>query len=151
MSLSLTTIMIAGCGIGTDTTVPSQDVGSPRIGKYNYMPIEAIQVRKPGENEHTGKFYYTHVFAPDIWTSVDDGKITHVDAWVNHVDNLENYDRLALIGINSAHDWDLEGDGGVNGFLVFFEYIGYSDELGLAYGIYEKHEIAQPFFDPYAS
>ena len=125
----------------------SIDDGSPTIGAYTYMPIEAIQVREAGENEFTGKLYFTHIFTPEFWINVDDGTISHLEAWVSHEGNYENFDSIALVGVDSVEEWDVENN--IDGFLIFFRFVGYSDDFGLAYGIYEAHEEAPPFFDPY--
>jgi len=130
-----------------DNHIQEADDDSPMIGAYMYMPVEAIQIRTPGENIFSGTLFFAHIFNPEIWVNMDDGTITHLEAFVNHEANYENYDSIALVGFDSVEDWDIENN--IDGFLIFFRFVGYSDDFGLAYGIYEAHEEAPPFFDPF--
>ena len=128
----------------TRTDARSDDGDTPMIGKYRYMPIEALLVREPGENEFTGSYFFVHILNPDTYTVIADGTVSHVDAFVN-LEGNDSYSSMSLVGTESPDIWDHDY---LYGFLVFFEYVGYSEEFGWVYGIYESHELAPPFFDP---
>jgi len=128
----------------TETSQP-EDLSAPRIGKYRYMPLEALTTKTPGENEFTGKYYFTHVFAPEIWYRTGEAEIYFVRAYVN-IEGNDNYDSISLIEVDSEAAWD---DGDYDGYLVFFQYEGFSEEYGTAYGIYNSHEKAPQFYNPF--
>lgn len=124
-----------------------EDVKAPKIGKYRYIPDAVMAIDTPGENDFTGNFYYVHAFDPQISEYVEYGAIAYLEA-ITTKQNYELGKFIVLEGLGGTRD-DWYHEDFPQGYLIFFEYIGYSEEYGTAFGIYNSHENGIPIFEGY--
>jgi len=119
------------------------DEGS-RIMDLPYLPIEALITTTPGNNEFTGKNYYINLYPLEYGESLYRIPGYFISGYALHEED-ENFSGMAIGGIPSMDDWSDIFDSYL-GFLIAFQYVGYSEEHNMAYGIYLDHEITPDSF-----
>ena len=130
----------------TSSTTKNND-GS-RFTGFSYLPIEALVTTTPGNNEFTGNNYYINLYPLEYGDTPDGNPGFFVSGYALHAED-ESFSSMAIGGIPSMDDWDDVFDSPY-GFLISFQYVGYSEEYHMAYGIYISHEVAPDGFDQYA-
>jgi hypothetical protein len=129
--------------INTDTYCltneqPPKDGGEFDADNCTYIPVDALTATVPGDNEFTGMRYFARLFPHEYGNDIGDSSKYYVSGYVPHEDDY-GYTSMAFCGLDTMDNWENIYDSAY-GFLVYFTYVGYSDELSMAYGIYENHE-----------
>ena len=125
-----------------------QDNDNSRIMEFPYMPIEALTNETPGNNNFTGEYYFIHLFPLEYGEAQDGSSGYFVSGYALHVED-EYFSSMAIGGIPTMDDWPDVFDQ-PSGFLVTFQYVGYSEAYNMAYGIYKSHKITPDGFDGYS-
>jgi len=126
---------------GSVTEFESSDGGNtPKTG-YTLVPIEVLSLTNPGRNSLSGNRYYADGYIMEI--GEDFNSIDFINLYLNHEEN-EHHESIAIVGEGFM---DLFSDDMMSGqFIRFYiEYIGFSEELGLAFGVLESFERIDPF------
>jgi len=121
----------------TDTTPDNTETKNG----YSLIPVEALLTTTSGRNSFSGNLYFAEGMIMEIGT-LSDGKeyilflpfLEENDTWVNFAIAIDNADEKFL-------DYMFNGES----IRFFFEYSGYSDEIGYAYGNFRSYEIYDPF------
>jgi len=127
---------------------PIQDyIGSQPID-VPYMPLEALVNSKPGVNEFTGNYFNINMYPLEYGKEKDGSSGCYVSGYALHEED-ESYSSMVIGGIPSTLIWNDVFDSSC-GFLITFQYSGYSDVYRKAYGIYVCHELTPDDFDQYS-
>jgi hypothetical protein len=127
--------------IGSVSEYESPDGGKTPKAGYPLVPIEILTLTNPGRNALSGNRYYADGIIMEIGEDYDGVDIINI--YLHHEEN-ELFETIIIVGKDFM---ELFFDDMMNGQLVryYIEYIGFSDEFGLALGVLESYERIDPF------
>jgi len=119
---------------------PDEPDNARDYSDYTEMPIDILSIEKPGENKFSGNRYYFNGYV--MGSGGLDDEVGYFDIYVNLEDN-EHYKSMAIAGTGAEEGFsDIElGDE----ITVYFQYLGYSDEIRQHIGHFEYCEDYRPF------
>jgi len=119
---------------------PNEPDNANDYSEYVEMPVDILSMEKPGENKFTGNRYFFNGY---VMGSGDYyGEFEYIDIYVDLEDNV-HYKSMAIAGAGTEEGWsDIESGDLIT---VYFQYIGYSDDLERQVGHFEHYESYSPF------
>ena len=126
----------------------AQDAIDFNFTEFPYLPYMALKALKLNVNEFTGCHYRVRLFPLKCGKELDGSPGYYVMGYALH-DEDESFSRIVIGDIPSLVNWSDLYDS-THGFLVTFQYVGYSDIYKKVYGIYVGHEITPDDFDQYS-
>ena len=130
------------------TNVATQDFFDFRLSDISYLPYKALKSTSLDINEFTGNYYKTRFFPLKCGKELDASHGYYVMGYALH-DEDESFSRIVIGDIPSLIEWNDLYDS-THGFLVNFQYVGYSEIYKKVYGIYVSHELTPDDFDQFA-
>jgi len=109
-----------------------------RFENSQLLPYDALLCDIPEINEYCGKFYKVKFFPLECGDEKDGSHGSYVKGYVLH-EKDEKFNQIIIGSIPSMAYWNDVFDSW-NGFLVTFQYIGYSEIYNKIYGFYVNHE-----------
>ena len=119
---------------------PNEPDNAKDYSEYVEMPVDILSMEKPGGNKFTGNRYY---FNGCVMASGEfDGEFEYIDLYVDLEDNV-HYKSMAIAGLGTEEGWSDIDLGDL--ITVYFQYIGYSDDIERQVGYFEHYESYSPF------
>jgi hypothetical protein len=114
--------------------------GDSHDKRYTEVSMDILSQTTPGRNKLTGNYYYAYGVVVALFGTVED--FDAIEIYLDYEENVK-YETMA-IGVDRVKEgWsDIELSQLIK---VYFRYVGYSSEHGQQYGIYDYHEIYDPF------
>ena len=109
-----------------------------RFTNSPFLPYDALVCTVPEYNEFCGKFFKARFFPLEYGDEKDGNHGSYVMGYVLHEED-ESFNQMIIGNIPSMVYWDDVFDRW-NGFIVTFQYAGYSEIYKKVYGFYIKHE-----------
>jgi len=126
----------------------TQDAIDFRLTELSYLPYNALKATSVDVNEYTGCYYKIRLFPLKCGKEIDGGTGYYVMGYALH-DEDDSFSRIVIGDIPSMLSWSDLYDS-THGFLVTFQYVGYSEVYKKIYGIYANHEPTPDDFDQYS-
>ena len=110
-----------------------------RFSSSTFPPYKALICTDPDADEFCGKFYKIRFFPLEFGAEKDGCHGSYVMGYALHEDS-QSFSQLVIGCVPSMECWSNVFDSS-HGFLVTFQYAGYSEIYKKVYGFYVKHEI----------
>ena len=113
--------------------------------KFPFIPEKALLCKSFDYNEYCGKFYKVKFFPMEYGDEKDGSIGSYVKGYTLH-DDTRSFNKMVIGSIPTMDYWK-DVYNSTHGFLVTFQYAGYSELYKKVYGFYIKHEIITDDFD----
>ena len=115
---------------------------------FDYLPYKALTTKSLAVNEFTGNYYQSRFFPLKCGKELDGSRGYYVMGYALHDEDV-NFSRIVIGDIPTLTHWNDLYDS-THGFIVAFQYVGYSEVYKKLYGIYVSHEITYGDFDQFS-
>ena len=130
------------------SSVLTQDAINFRYTDFPYLPFKALKAEKLNVDEYTGNYYKIRFFPLKCGKELDGSNSYYVMGYALH-DEDDSFSRIVIGDLNSLIHWSDLYDS-THGFLVTFQYVGFSEIYNKVYGIYVNHEVTPDDFDQFS-
>jgi len=128
--------------------IVEQDTLGYKLTEIPYLPLRALKATSLNVSEYTGNYYKSRFFPLKCGKQIDGSLGYYVMGYALH-DEDESFSRIIIGDVPSLMNWTDLYDS-THGFLVTFQYVGYSELYKKVYGIYIKHEVVPEDFDQFS-